>query len=160
MDWQEGARVVDWQSAHLARQSPQVWLAKVEGLDGVCSDSQQDLTSGISQQLCSESGRAKGQREEELLSPKRQSSARWGTKALGNTISIAHPPAKIPKGTSCQQELACTVQTHNAVLLWIHPSNASASLRCHWAPLEADHQRQSELSLPLPPLCTLQIHPG
>ena len=29
-----------------------------------------------------------------------QSSARWGTKALGSTISLAHPPAKIPKGTS------------------------------------------------------------
>ena len=29
-----------------AKQSPQVWLAKAEGLDGVCSDSERDLTSG------------------------------------------------------------------------------------------------------------------
>ena len=29
-----------------AKQSPQVWLAKAEGLDGVCSDSKRDLTSG------------------------------------------------------------------------------------------------------------------
>ena len=29
-----------------AKQSPQVWLAKAEGPDGVCSDSKQDLTSG------------------------------------------------------------------------------------------------------------------
>ena len=30
----------------LAKQSPQVWLAKAEGPDRVCSDSKQDLTSG------------------------------------------------------------------------------------------------------------------
>ena len=29
-----------------AKQSRQVWLTKAEGLDGVCSDSKQDLTSG------------------------------------------------------------------------------------------------------------------
>ena len=29
-----------------AKQSPRVWLAKAEGLDQVCSDSKQDLTSG------------------------------------------------------------------------------------------------------------------
>ena len=28
------------------KQSPQVWLAKAEGPDGVCSNSKQDLTSG------------------------------------------------------------------------------------------------------------------
>ena len=30
---------------------------------------------------------------------------------------------------------------------------------CHRAPPKADHGRISELSLPLPPLCTLPIHP-
>ena len=29
-----------------AKQSPRVWLEKVEGPDGVCSDSKQELTSG------------------------------------------------------------------------------------------------------------------
>ena len=29
-----------------ATQSPRIWLAKVEGPDGVCSDSKWDLTSG------------------------------------------------------------------------------------------------------------------
>ena len=29
-----------------AKQSPRVWLAKAEGPDGVCSDSERDLTSG------------------------------------------------------------------------------------------------------------------
>ena len=32
-----------------ARQSPRVWLAKVEGLDCMSSDSQWDLTSGMLQ---------------------------------------------------------------------------------------------------------------
>ena len=31
-----------------AKQRPRVWLAKVEGPDGVCSDSKQDLASGRS----------------------------------------------------------------------------------------------------------------
>ena len=29
-----------------AKQSPRVWLAKEEGLDGVCSDNKRDLASG------------------------------------------------------------------------------------------------------------------
>ena len=36
-------------AARLARQSPGVWLAKAEGPEGVCSDSQRDLTSGMLQ---------------------------------------------------------------------------------------------------------------
>ena len=31
-----------------AKQSPQVWLAKAEGTDGMCSDSKRDLASGRS----------------------------------------------------------------------------------------------------------------
>ena len=34
-------------AAHLGRWNPQVWLAKAEGLDCMCSDSQRDLTSGM-----------------------------------------------------------------------------------------------------------------
>ena len=47
MDWREGASAVDGQPAHLAGQSPQVWLAKAEGPDSVSSEIQQDLTSGM-----------------------------------------------------------------------------------------------------------------
>ena len=36
-----------WRGSPTARQSPQVWLAKAEGLDCMSSDSQQDLTSGM-----------------------------------------------------------------------------------------------------------------
>ena len=35
-----------------------------------------------------------------MLSPRGQSSAWQGTKVLGSAISLAHPPAKIPKGIS------------------------------------------------------------
>ena len=54
----------------------------------------------VSQQLCSESGRARGRWEGEVLSPGRQSSAQRGTKALASAISLSHSPAEIPKGTS------------------------------------------------------------
>ena len=45
MDWWEGAGALEGQPAQQGR-APKVWLAKVEGLDSVSSDSQQDLTSG------------------------------------------------------------------------------------------------------------------
>ena len=41
-----GGREPGQRGSPLANQSPQVWLAKVEGPDGVCSDSKRDLTSG------------------------------------------------------------------------------------------------------------------
>ena len=41
-----GGREPGQRGSLLAKQSPRVWLAKAEGLDGVCSDSKQDLTSG------------------------------------------------------------------------------------------------------------------
>ena len=42
-DWREGAGA---EGRPPAKQSPQVWVAKVEGPEGVCSDSKRDLTSG------------------------------------------------------------------------------------------------------------------
>ena len=41
-----GGREPGRRGGPLAKQSPGVWLAKVEGLDGVCPDSKRDLTSG------------------------------------------------------------------------------------------------------------------
>ena len=41
-----GRREPEWRGSLLAKQRPGVWLAKAEGLDRVCSDSEQDLTSG------------------------------------------------------------------------------------------------------------------
>ena len=93
-----------------------------------------------------------------MLSPGRQSSAWWGTKALASAISLSHPPAEIPKGTSSHHELACTVQTPNAVLLWIHPSDASASL-----PVLQDPSRSRPLMAkqaePTPPILVHLVDP-
>ena len=46
MDWWEAAGAVERQPTWQGR-APGVWLAKVEGLDCMSSDSQRDLTSGI-----------------------------------------------------------------------------------------------------------------
>ena len=43
-----GGREPGWRGGLPAKQSPRVWLAKAEGLDGVCSDSKWDLASGRS----------------------------------------------------------------------------------------------------------------
>ena len=41
-----GRRELGQRGSLPTKQSPRVWLAKVEGMDGVCSDSKRDLTSG------------------------------------------------------------------------------------------------------------------
>ena len=41
-----GRRELGWRGGPLAKQSPQVWLAKAEGPDEVCSNNKRDLTSG------------------------------------------------------------------------------------------------------------------
>ena len=42
----------------------------------------------------------------------------------------------------------------------ITPAAGLTPAQCHRSPPKADHQRKSELSLPLPPPCTLPIHPS
>ena len=73
-----------------------------------------------------------------MLSPGRQSSAQRGTKALASTISLAHPPAETPKGTS----------SPNLLVLCKHPTLCfcgSIPLMgrppswCHSAPPTGDH---------------------
>ena len=85
-------------AAHPGKAEP---LAKAEGPDCMSSDSQWDLTSGMLK-VNSSAQRAGGREdtEGELLSPRRQSSAWRKKKALESTISLSHPTAKIPKGTS------------------------------------------------------------
>ena len=41
-----GRRELGQRGGPPAKQRPRVWLAKVEGLDGVCSESKWDFTSG------------------------------------------------------------------------------------------------------------------
>ena len=64
-----------------------------------------------------------------MLSPRQQSAAWRGTKVLASTISLAHPPAKIQKGTSSCQGTCLyhtNTQTPNAVLLRTHPSGGGS----------------------------------
>ena len=86
------------------------------------------------------------------MSPGPQSSAWQETKALASAISIAHPPAKIPKGTTSCQETRLH-HTNTQYCASEDPSlRGSDSLWCCRAPAESDLRRKSELSLPLPPL--------
>ena len=80
----------------------------------------------ISEQLCSESGKAGGQREGELLSPGR-------TELFGGEqrLSPAPSPSPIPQPKSQREpvparQLARSAQTPNAVLLWSQPSGSGS----------------------------------
>ena len=108
-----------------ARQSPRVWLAKAEGPDCVSSDSQRDLISGMLK--VNSSARRVGGRED---------TGRERCQALEDGAQIgrearcwpAPSPSPVPQPKSQREpvpitELACTLQTPSAVLLWIHPSN-------------------------------------
>ena len=61
-----------------------------------------------------------------MLSPRRQSSAPQGTNALASAISLSHPQPNSQREPVAITELACTAQTTNAVLLWVHPLDGSA----------------------------------
>ena len=69
-----------------------------------------------------------------MLSPGGQNSARWGNKGSGQRHLPLPSPSRNPKGNQFT-ELACTVQTPMAVLLWIHPSDGCASLLVAAGPL-------------------------
>ena len=105
-----------------------------------------NIWNGISQQLCSKSGRARGQWEGGLLSPRGQSSAwRWATPS----------PSPIPQPKSQREpvpitKLAPTVQTPNVVLLWIHPSDRSASFPVPQDPSQSGPLK-AKLAEPAPP---------
>ena len=74
-----------------------------------------------SQKLCSESRRARGQREGELLSPGRQSSARRGNKGAGKCHLPLPSPAEIPKGTSSLHR-TCLHHTNAQQCVSVYPS--------------------------------------
>ena len=86
------------------------------------------------------------------MSPGQQSSAWRETKALASAILLAHPPAKIPKGTSSCQGACLHRKTPNAVLLWIHPSGGSDSLLVLQGPSQSrsPKEKQAEPAIPAP----------
>ena len=94
------------------------------------------------------------------MSPGRQSSARQA-----QTQWPAPSPSPIPQPKPQREpvpvtKLACFMQTPNTVLLWIHPSNGSASLLVlqgpyHRGPLMAKGAKPTH-----PATVNLAIHPG
>ena len=89
---------------HPAQQgrTSKVLLAKVEGMT-LSSDSQQDLTSGmlkVNSSAQREWVRQEDAGRESCWAPEDRDQPGWGTKALASAISLSHPPAEIPKGTS------------------------------------------------------------
>ena len=116
-------------AARWAGQSPKVWLAKEKRQDPMRSDSQRDLTSGmlkVNSSALRVGGR--GHQEGEIEHWKIELSL-VGNKGTGK----CHLPRPSPQPKSQREpvpvtKLACIVQTPNAVLLWIHLSDGSASL--------------------------------
>ena len=122
-----GGREPGWRGGLPAKQSPQVWLAKVEGPDRVCLDSEWDLTSGKLTALLGE-WEAGGQREGELLSPDDRAQQGGEQRHSPAPSPLPIPQPKSQKEPVPARELACTPQTPNAVLLRIHHSGGSDSL--------------------------------
>ena len=121
-------RELGWRGIQPAKQSPQVWLAKAEGPDGLCSHNKRDLASGRSQVNSSarkrKSWRTKGGRVAETPDNRAQFG---GEQRRSPTPS----PSPIPQPKSQREplparELACIAQTSNAVLLRIHPSGSGS----------------------------------
>ena len=77
-----------------AKQSPRVWLAKVKGLDGVCSDSQWDLTSGMLYVISS--ARRAGER---VVEPRRTELSLAGNKGGGKCRLPRPSSSQNPKGS-------------------------------------------------------------
>ena len=103
-----------------------------------------------SQHLHSDSRRVRGHQEGELLSPGRQRSVRQGTEALASAISLSHPPATTPKGTSSPNLLA--PHKHPTLCLCgSNPPTGQPPSRCCRAPCAGDHQWQrAKLAPPTP----------
>ena len=96
-----------------------------------------------------------------MLSLRRQSSARWGNKGSDKLHLPLPSPSQNSKGNQfpspnllapCKRPTLCFCGS-------IPPTGLPPCWCCRALPA-GDHLRQSELSLPLLPLCTLRIHPG
>ena len=147
-------------AACLASQRPRVWLAKAEGPDCMSSDSQRDLTSGMLKSTALlRAGRAREHQERDVLSPRRQSSA--GNKGAAQ-CHLPHPSSsQNPKGNQFPSRNLLAPRKHPTLCFCGSiPLTGLPPSRCHRAPPEVDLRRKSELNLPLPPLCTLPIHPS
>ena len=146
-----------------AKQSPRVWLAKAEGPDGVCSDSQQDLTSGMLR-VNSSALREWGGREElggTVVEPWKTELSSVGNKGAGQRHLPRPSPSRNPKGNQFPSLNLLAPHKHPTLCFCgsIPLTGRPPSWCCRTPPI-GDHLWKSDLSLPLPPLCTLWIHHG
>ena len=79
--------------------------------------------------------------EGRVVEPRRTELNLEGTKGTGK-LHLPHPsPSQNPKGNQFPSGILLAPQTPNAVLLWIHPSDRSASL-----PVPQDPSRSEPLA--------------
>ena len=136
--------------------APKVWLAKAEEPDTVSTDSQRDLTSGMLK-VNSSSIRETGEREDvgrEIVEPRKdRAQLSRGNKGTGKHHHLLPPPSQSPKGNQFPSPNLLAPRKHP--MLCFCGSIPLVGLPPSWccrAPPEADHLRQSKLSLPLLPL--------
>ena len=131
-------------AAHWARQSPRSLACKSGGArrSVFWQPERLNIWNVKSQQLCSQrAGRARGCRQEGvLLNPGRTELSLAGEqKHCQVPFPSPIPQPKFQREPVPITELACTVQTPNTVLLWIHPSMSLPPSRCCRVSLAGDH---------------------
>ena len=107
-------------------------------------------------------GRAGGQREGELLSPRMTQLSLAGNKGARQRHLPRLSPSQNLKGNQFLPGNLLALRKH-PTLCFCTATPPVAGLTpsyCHRAPPEVDYLRRSELSLPFLPLCTLPTHPS
>ena len=98
--------------------------------------------------------------EGRVVEPEDRAQLNRGTKVLAISISLSHPPAEIPKGTSSHHQ-TCLHQANTQCYASVGPSlQLTASLLVLQGPSRrGPPPTKLAKPAPLPSLCTLQIHP-
>ena len=159
-DWQEGARA----EGRPAGQAEPPSLAGKSGGAGRTvfrQPARLSVWEVRSEQLCTESGKAGGQREGELLSP--ETTELFGREQRRSPAPSPCPsPSQNPKGNQFLPGNLLAPRKHPTLCFCgaTPPAVGLTPYRCHRFPPEVDHLRRSELSLPLLPPCTMPTNPS
>ena len=153
-----------WKGSHPARQSPQVWLAKVEGPDCMSSDSQQDLKSQMLKVNSSalESGEGERTPGGRVVEPQKTelSLGGEGNKDPGQCHLPLPSPSQNSKGNQFPSRNLLAPGKHPTLCFCGSIPPMGHPLLVLWGLSHRGPPQQRERSLPMLPLCTLWIHPG
>ena len=96
-----------------------------------------------------------------MVEPGRTELSLVWNRGAGKRHHLRPSPSQNPKGNQFLAWNLLAPHKHPTLCFseFILPTGLPPS-GCRRAPPKVDHLRQSELSLALPPLCTLRIHPG